>query len=334
MLKQIIITIILVITTLPAVFGASCQRGYSGPVESITVAYSPFESTGLLWIANDHSFFTRNGLDITLRKYDTGAGALDGILKGEADIVVGTSEYPVAGKALKNEKIRIIATIDKANYIYLVGRKDRGIQKVSDLKGKRVGTTFGTLAHFYLGSLLDLNNMSMKDITLIDLKTPEEWVNAVADGDIDAVVTAQPYANHAADRLGANAYIISAQADHFLYGLAISSEDWITKHGEAAIRFLKSLVQAEGYLQSNPAAAKDIIKEELNLDTSYMETVWAQNTFSLSLDQPLILAMEDETRWIIGNNLTTEKTVPNFLDYIYSGALKAVKPDAVNIAGK
>ena len=41
--------------------------------------------------------------------------------------------------------------------------------------------------------------------------------------------------------------------------------------------------------------------------------------------------MEDEARWMITNNLTTEKQVPNFLDYIYEDGLKAVKPEAVNI---
>jgi ABC-type nitrate/sulfonate/bicarbonate transport system substrate-binding protein len=331
MLKRIVLIVVLVISALPGVFSASCQQAYSGPVESITVAYSPFESTGLLWVAIDRNFFIRNGLDVTLLKYDTGSGALDGIGKGEADLVVGTTEYPVVSKAFKNENVRIFASLDTADYIYLVGRKDRGIEKVSDLKGKKVGTTIGTLAHFYLGSLLDLNNINMEDITLIDLKTPEEWVNAVANGDIDAVVTAQPYANYAADRLGDNAYKVSAQSKHLLYSLAISTGDWIARHGEAANRFLKSLLQAQDYLESHPNKAKAIIKEGLNLDVSYIETMWSQNMFSLSLDQSLILSMEDEARWMIDHNLTTEKTVPNFLDYIYTDALKNVKPDAVSI---
>ena len=40
--------------------------------ESITVAYSPFESTALFWIAEDQHFFTKNGLNVTTRKYDSG----------------------------------------------------------------------------------------------------------------------------------------------------------------------------------------------------------------------------------------------------------------------
>ena len=80
----------------------------------------------------------------------------------------------------------------------------------------------------------------MQDITLVDVKTPEEWVNAVADGDIDAIATAQPYANSAKDRLGTNAVFWPAQSNQPLYALIICKEDWITKHPELASRFLKS----------------------------------------------------------------------------------------------
>ena len=34
---------------------------------------------------------------------------------------------------------------------------------------------------------------------------------------------------------------------------------------------------------------------------------------------------------MIKNNLTTEKKVPDFLDYIHEDGLKAIKPEAVNI---
>jgi hypothetical protein len=41
--------------------------------------------------------------------------------------------------------------------------------------------------------------------------------------------------------------------------------------------------------------------------------------------------MEDEARWMIKNKLTSEKKVPDFINYIYVDRLKAVKPEAVNI---
>ena len=318
----------MLVTILTVVFGSvSCSE----KMESITVAYAPFESTTLFWIAQDQNFFSQNGLNVTPRRYDTGVGSLDGMVNGEADIVVGPNEFPLVGRALQKAGIRTIGSIAKSEFIYLIARRDRGIEKVSDLKGKRIGTTFRTIAHFFLGRFLELNGMNIDDITLIEVKTPEEWVNAIVNGDIDAVVTAQPYANAAKDRLGANAIVWSAQSSQPLQTQVISTDEWITEHPDLVIRFLRSLALAEEYAILNPAEAKSIVQKQLNLDTAYMDTVWAQNQFSLSLDQSLIAAMEDEARWMINNNLTAENQVPDFLDYIYVDGLEAVKPNAVNI---
>jgi len=319
---------VILVAALSLVFGSvSCSER----MESITVAYSPFESTALFWIAQDQNFFGQNRLNVTPRRYDTGVGSLDGLLNGEADLAVGANEFPLVGRALQKEAIRTIGTIAKSEFIYLIGRKDRGIEKVSDLKGKRVGTTFRTIAHFFLGRSLELNGMNIDDITLVEVKTPDEWVNAIVNGDIDAVVTAQPYANAAKDRLGANAIVWSVQSSQPLQTQVISTDEWISKHPDFVNRFLKSLVLAEEYVIHNPAEARAIVQKRLNLDAIYMETVWSQNQFSVSLDQSLIIAMEDEARWLIENNLTAEKQVPDFLNYIYVDGLEVVKPNAVNI---
>jgi ABC-type nitrate/sulfonate/bicarbonate transport system substrate-binding protein len=307
------------------------RQGYTGRMDSIVMAYAPFESTALVWIAEDQRLFSRNGLNITWRKYDSGVGALDGMLNGEADITVGANEFPLVGRALRKERIRTIGSIARSEFIYLIGRKDRGIEKASDLKGKRVGTTFRTIAEFYLGRFLELHGMKKQDMTIVDLKTPAEWVNAIVNGDVDAVATSQPYANAVKDRLGANATVWSAQSSQPMYAQMISTNEWITKNPEPVRRLLTSLSQAEDYLFDNPAEARAIVRKRLNLDAAYMESVWSQNQFSLSLDESLILAMEDEARWMIQNNLTAEKHVPNFLDYIHEDALKAIKPAAVNI---
>jgi NitT/TauT family transport system substrate-binding protein len=332
-MKKIIFAIVAVVVILGVAFVLwfRAPKGYSGKMESIAVAYPPFESATLFYIAEDQHFFGQNGLNITSHKYDTGVASLGGILNGEADIAVGIAEFPLVGRTFQKAKIRIIGNIDKAEFLFLVGRKDRGIEKASDLKGKRVGTTFRTVAHFHLGRFLNLNGMNIQDITLVDVKTPEEWVNAVVNGDIDAVATAQPYANLAKERLGANAVVWPAQSGQPLHGLIISSNEWIIKHPKLTRRFLRSLAQAEAYVIHNPAQAKDILQKRLNLDPAYIETVWSQNQFSLSLDQSLITAMEDEARWMMKNNLTSEKKIPDFLNYIYEDGLKAIKPEAVNI---
>ena len=327
----LIVIIIIVSLTLGLFVYLNSAKPYDGPMESITIAYSPFESVTLFWIAENQHFFSLNGLNVTSQMYATGADALDGLLSGEADIVVGTTEFPFTVRALNQARISTIASMSKSEFIYLVGRVDRGINDVSDLKGKTIGTTLGTIAHFYLGRFLELNGLSFQDVTFVDLKTPTEWVDAVVNGSIDAVATAQPYVEMANEGLGENAVAWSIQSSQPLYAQAISTDEWIAGHPELCSRFLRSLYQAEAFVINHPAEAKAIVKSQMNFSDSYVETVWHQNQFSLSLDQSLILAMEGEARWLISNNLTNAKAIPNFLDYIYLDGLETVKPESVNI---
>ncbi len=324
---------IIALSALTMWYFMSPPPAWAGQPEPVTVAYSPFESTALLWIAEDQHFFVKNGLILSLRRYDSGAGSLDGVVNGEADMCVGVTEFPLVRKAFQGVNISAIGVIDKGEFTYLVARKDHGIANISELKGKRIGTTVGTVAVFHLGRFLALNGMTIRDITLVDVRTPQGWVDEVAEGNIDAIATAQPYANGARDRLGDSAVVWSVQSRQPLFALVVAGDEWITGHPDTARRFLLSIAQAEEYANTHPAAAMSIVQDRLGLSGSYMPTVWQQNQFSLTLDQSLVAAMEDEARWMIQNNLTDAAEIPDFRNYLYTGGLDEVKPESVNIIG-
>jgi NitT/TauT family transport system substrate-binding protein len=331
--KRIIFAILgVVIVILGAAFILSprAPKDYSGKMDSITIAMPRLESSALHWIAEERHFFSRNGLNVTFHEPGTGLAALGELLKGEADMA-GTAEFPLVSKVFEKERVRIIACTDKADYMFLQGRRDRRIEKVSDLRGKRVGIIPGTIEGFYLGRFLNLNGTNMGGITLVDVKTSEETVNALINGSVDAVVVAEPFASSVKDSLGANVVVWRVQSSQSLYGLVVSTEEWIKRHPELVTRFLKSLSRAEDYLIRNPAEAKAIVQKWLNVDVAFVQAAWSRNQFSLSLDQALIAAMEDEARWMIANKLTSEKEIPDFFDYIYLDGLKTVKPGVVNI---
>ncbi len=334
-MKQAVAAIAVIATLALAGFGGwillDSQKSAAKPVESIAVAYSPFESCSLFLVADDQRFFEENGLNLTLHRSDSGAVALEDMLNGKADLAVSVSEFPLVRKVFEGAPARAVASIDRAEYIYIVARKDRGIEAPSDLRGKRIGSAKGSIAEFYLGRFLSLQGLGMQDIRYVSVKTPPETSDAVVDGDVDAAVLAQPYADQARDRLGKDAVVWPAQSSQLLYALVVSTDSWIAGHPEHITRFLQALVQAEEYTSAHPAEAQAIVQRRLNLSAEYMDTVWQQNQFTLSLDQSLILAMEDEARWMISNNLTTKRQVPNFLDYIHEDSLKAIKPEAVNI---
>jgi NitT/TauT family transport system substrate-binding protein len=309
----------------------SCaQASYRWPMESVTIGAVLLEPASPIIIAEELHYFTQNGLDVTLKLYDSGLSAVNGMLTGEVAVSSPVAEYVLVGKAFNMEKIQTIASIDKADYTFIIGRKDRGIQAVSDLKGKKIGVARGTVMEFYLGRYLELHGMNIKDVILVDTELPQT-VEALIEGNIDAVISLTPYANTAQNKLGENVVLWPAQSSQVLYSLVICRNDWITDHPELVNRLLKSLARAEEYIIQNPEKTKVIVQKRLNLDDAYMNKFWLEHQFSLCLDQSLIAAMEDEARWMMANNLTTEKQVPDFLNYIYIDCLGTIKPEAVNI---
>jgi ABC-type nitrate/sulfonate/bicarbonate transport system substrate-binding protein len=87
-------SILVLIGIIVLIFGSlSCQGRYSGPMESMTIGAQLLESSIPLFIAQDQEFFRQNGLDVTLKGYDTGLAALNGILNGEVDVATSVSEY-------------------------------------------------------------------------------------------------------------------------------------------------------------------------------------------------------------------------------------------------
>jgi NitT/TauT family transport system substrate-binding protein len=301
----------------------------SGKKESITIGRPVSDSGTLIFIADDHHFFEANGIKVTQKDYDTGLAAIDGLLNNEIDLS-GGGEFPLVVKALENARISIIGSYARSFNTYLVARVDKGIRHEANLRGKRVGLPQRTIPEFYLGRFLDLHGMSIRNVTLTNL-TPKQAVGAIADGAVDAVVVWEPYVSQMKERLSNRIVSWSVHSGQAQYSVLVGRNDWVKQNSELVKRVLKSLMQAEEYVARHPTEAEAILKKRYQHDDAYVARVWPEYQFSLFLDQALILALEDEARWMIKNNLTKKKQVPDFMNYVYVDGLKAVKPEAVNI---
>jgi NitT/TauT family transport system substrate-binding protein len=322
--------IVTVLAAAGAVMGSwSCSKsGDQGKGETLIIGIPPLEQNALLYIADHEKFFAQNGLRISIKDYDTGVTAIRGMLNGEVDIAEA-AEFPFVKAVFEKKEIVIIAGNDKFENDYIVGRKDRGINRIFDLKGKRIGVALGTINEFYLGRFLALNGMNIRDVALVEV-APGQWVKAIAGGEIDAIIAWQPYIHRMAKEVK-EAVVWPAQSSQAAFGILVCNRGWPAQRGDMVKRFLKSLREAEDYRVQHPDKAKAIVQKRLNYEDSYIASVWHQHQFSLSLDQTLIVAMKDEAQWMINNNLTGEKNIPDFSNYMYIDGLKAIKPDAVNI---
>ena len=311
------------------VFWPRSPKDHPGKMASIAIGGAISDSGALIFTAEDQRFFMANGIRLTQKDYDTGLAAIDGLLNNEIDLA-RAGEYPVVVKAFGNSGIRIIGSHSRSFNEYVVGRVDKGIRNEADLKGKKVGLPRRALPDFYLGRFLNLHGMSIRDVALTNL-TPKQTVGAIANGTVDAVVVWEPYVSQIREQLTNRILIWSAHSGQAQYSVLVGRSEWIRQHPNLVKGILTSLAQAEEYTVQHPTEAMAILKKRYQYDDAYVARVWKEHQFSLSLDQSLILAMEDEARWMIRNNLTNEKTVPDFGNYIFTDALKAIKPEAVNI---
>jgi ABC-type nitrate/sulfonate/bicarbonate transport system substrate-binding protein len=308
------------------------RNGYKGDTQSITIGAISYDKNALIYLAEARNLFAANGLNVTFKDYDTGAAAVQAMVAGKVDIAAA-SEFIVVGRSLKdsNERLRIIASIAKTQDDYIFGRTDRGISIASELKGKRIGLTRQTAAEFYLGRFLDRQGMNIKQVEIVDIN-PARSVEKFSEGDLDGIVIWQPYAYRIRKQLADKIVSWSAQNGQLMYWNLVVTDAWIANHPELINRVLKSLIQAEGFLVRHPVEAKAIVKRRLGYDDALITAIWPDTQFSVSLDQSLIVAMEDEARWMVANNLVRKQEIPDYLDdYIQKSGLSEVKPGSVSI---
>ena len=303
----------------------------ASPPEPMTIAANiRYAGTGLVFIAQEQGYFANEGLNVTLQPYTTGKDALDATLEGRAELATA-ADIPIMFAVMKDQPVSIVATIFKVEKDPgIIGRKDRGVLTLASLNGKRIGVTLGTSGHFVLDAFLIRQKLSTDDVTLRDLQ-PQELPEALLNGDVDAVATWEPYLGALRTQLGANGMIFYSEGIYELPFNIAGRRDYVVSHPETIKKLLRALVRAERFCKDEPAAAHRIIAGAINVSLEHMMELWPTFQFSVTLDQSLLLTLEDETRWAIKNKLTGRTNIPNYLYHIYLDALHALTPEAVTI---
>lgn len=292
----------------------------------ITVAPTTLPGSAPIFVAREQGFFREAGLDATVRTYAAGRLALADLLAGKVDVAM-VADTPIARSALDGRRPVVLATVDEiegANYI--VARKDRGITKATDLSGKRLGLLQGTSADYFQHVYLVTSGIDPRSVSLVPLD-PDELVPALAQGRVDAISAFEPYTVQAEDTLGDNATVL---ANPRLY-----TTTWnVTVRGETTradretmVRFLRAIARAKDFIESNPSEAQRITSRGTGIPAAALRRTWAANRWTLSLDQTLILTLEDEARWMTGGS----GDIPDFLRHIDTAPLKQVRPEGVTI---
>ena len=320
---------LLAVSPLAACYWACSPDTVSVAQETIILGDLYVDSSLFIYIAEEQNYFQQNGIVIESKTYSTGPQAIEALNQAQIDLAT-TGEYPVVRQSFLGSGIHIICSMDNYQAFYLVARRDLGIESLADLRGKTIGLTQKALPEFYFGRFINLGGMNLDAVQVVNVN-PADWVSSIVNGNVDAVVVNQTYLATLQATLAENYIVWSIQNHQAAFGLLVCSDVWLSQHQDTLEHFLRALFQAEQYVIKHPQEARALLQKKFNYSRSYLDSLWPEHQFDLELDQSLIVAMEDEARWIINNNLTEQKNIPDFLNYIYFDGLARFAPQAINI---
>ena len=326
--KAVFIVLILLVGTY---FLASCKPGDPPKsMEKINLGISRSFLSIPVYIAKKQRFFSKEGLDVTVKEYDSGKLATKGLFAGEIEMST-VADMPVVFNSFKRQDFCIFATFTYSySFVKIIARKGKGIKTGADLKGKRVGMNKGTSSHFYLGIYLIHNNLSISDVEISYIKTADLSA-ALKNDEVDAISVWQPYSQEAERLLQDNAIILpQPEIYRTTFDFAVM-KSFAKDHPEILKKFLRAIDKAAVFIKDNKEQSQEIIAQSFKIDKDIVYAAWNDFVFGVSLDQSLLVAWDEIARWAVKNKFADIKELPNYLNFVYMDALDAVKPESITI---
>src|SRR6202022_359216 len=126
---------------------------------------------------------------------------------------------------------------------------DTPINKIEDLKGKRVAVTRGTDPHIFLVRALQSVGLTERDITPVLLQHPD-GKTALIRGDVDAWAGLDPMMAAAEVEDGARLFYRKPEAN--TWGILNVREEFLKDHAEVVRRVLTVYEEARRYSLAHP----------------------------------------------------------------------------------
>jgi sulfonate transport system substrate-binding protein len=156
---------------------------------------------------------------------------------------------------INGNPIKSIYVYSRPEWTALVTRKDSNINKVADLKGKRVAVTRGTDPHIFLVRALLNEKLTDKDITPVLLQHADGKA-ALIRGDVDAWAGLDPMMAAAEVEDGAKLFFRNKDAN--TWGILNVREEFLKDHPDLVKRVLKVYEDARKFSLANYDEVKKV----------------------------------------------------------------------------
>jgi sulfonate transport system substrate-binding protein len=169
---------------------------------------------------------------------------------------------------LNGNPIKSIYVYSRPEWTALVTRKDTGIAKVADLKGKRVAVTRGTDPHIFLVRALAEAGLTEKDITVVPLQHSDGRA-ALERGDVDAWAGLDPMM--AAAEINSGAILFYRKPEANTWGILNVRESFAAEHPDAVKRVIAAYEEARAWALAHPDDLKKLFVALTKLPEAVVE---------------------------------------------------------------
>ncbi|WP_300754965.1 ABC transporter substrate-binding protein [uncultured Brachyspira sp.] len=264
----------IVLLTLLTVLLISCANGGSKEEEvkkaaRIRVGYMPdFSGTSAAAIALQKGFFEEENLDVSLIRFLDGPSEIDAMLLNNLEFAyIGHGAHTLAIEG----KVNVLFPNGLSKSEQIIVRAESQINTVSDLRGKTVGTQFGTSSEILLNLALKTLGINREELNIVNMDGPT-IVSSMLNKTIDAAAVQAPYTFNILKNLGDEAKTIANTIDYSDAGAFPSS--WIvtpkyqTNNSDIVNRFSRAILKAMNYRTENMDEAVEIVAKQNNTDTN------------------------------------------------------------------
>ncbi|HKM68738.1 MAG TPA: aliphatic sulfonate ABC transporter substrate-binding protein [Stellaceae bacterium] len=280
------------------------------------------DNNWLIMTARTEHLFEKAGLKPNFVKFTAGAPMMAAAQSQSIDVAcLGLVPF-IAGLGQGIPWVTIGLTPVDPNAEGIVVRKDAGIDKIADLKGKKIGFFRASTAHYGLFMALDKNQVPIDRVTLLSL-APAQQLAAMRNKEIDAAEVWQPWIEKMI--LEANGKLLAMEGDfgvHTADGTFAVRTDWLAKNREAALRFMRGVMLAEAFLKKDPEPAIKTFAAETGIDDKLSAQIykdapppevqrWIDPEYQFSLVKGGALQRELAT---LADFLFREKVIPAQVD--------------------
>jgi sulfonate transport system substrate-binding protein len=225
---------------------------------------------------------------------------------------------------INGNPIKSIYVYSQPEWTALVTRKDTSIDKIQDLKGKRVAVTRGTDPHIFLVRALLSVGLTEKDISEVLLQHPD-GKTALIRGDVDAWAGLDPMMAQAQVEDGARLFYRNKDAN--TYGILNGREEFLNTYPDLTRRVLAVYETARKYCLANYDDEKRVFIEATKLPGPVVDIQLKERTDlnfnrigAPQRDTILKAGLALQQAGVIPGNVDVKQTLDDLVDDRFVGA--------------